>query len=79
MFCSYLSHFSTVSAVFGLVSTGKPATRAGWVDTGAGAGQAELPVGYPRQSLDGCGDGVGENFFVNSFLFVKKDLSCRSG
>ena len=22
-----------------------------WIDTGAGAGQAELPVGYPRQSL----------------------------
>ena len=22
-----------------------------WVDAGTGAGQAELPVGYPRQSL----------------------------
>ena len=38
-------------AVFGLVLTGKPTTRAGWVDTGVGAGQAELPMGYPRQSL----------------------------
>ena len=45
------SEFSTVLAVFGLVLTGKPATHAGWVDTGAGAGQAELPMGYRRQSL----------------------------
>ena len=44
-FYSYLSQFSTVLAVFGLVLTG-------WVDTGAGAGQAELPMGYPRQSLE---------------------------
>ena len=51
LFYSYLSQFSTVLAVFGLVLTGKPATRAGWVDTGVGAGQAELPMGYPRQSL----------------------------
>jgi hypothetical protein len=50
-FYSYLSQFSTVLAVFGLDLTGKPATRTGWVDVGAGAGQAELPMGYPRQSL----------------------------
>ena len=50
-FYSYLSQFSTVLAVFWLVLTGKPTTHAGWVDMGAGAGQAELPMGYPRQSL----------------------------
>ena len=38
-------------AVFGLVLTGKPATHAGWVDTGTGTSQAELPMAYPRQSL----------------------------
>ena len=45
------SEFSTVLAVFGLVLTGKPATHAGWVDTGMGTSQAELPMDYPRQSL----------------------------
>ena len=58
-FYSYLSQFSTVLAVFGLVLMGKPATCAGWVDTGAGAGQAELPMGYYlQQSLLRASEGT---------------------
>jgi hypothetical protein len=53
------------------------------VDAGTGTGQAELPMGYPRQSLTtttnndlvrlGGGDGngaIGNFLFILSYFFV---------
>jgi hypothetical protein len=47
LFCSYLSHFSTALAVFGLILTGKPCGLWVWVCASAGTGQGWVTHGLP--------------------------------